>query len=200
MWKLLITVSNDANCSACASMKNSYAKTAIVDDPECHNCFFYRLLILWIYKGFQVCKVPVKSFWTIWSGTSVKKFPNNFDHQCRCQNMAGCCFVRSVIVTPGILLWKDNHGRLFMFQNLDTSDLEPYMNTQVNFTTFKLVQETFSGGQIIPGDFSEYDYATTMDSLLTLYHGIHLHYLRRRNCHWSGKDNILDVLSTVGFS
>ena len=72
------------------------------------------------------------------------------------------------------------------------------MFTQVNFTTFKLVQESFSGGQLISGDFSEYDYATTMDSLLTLYHGIHLHYRRRGTCHWSGKDSILAVLNKVG--
>ena len=87
---------------------------------------------------------------------------------------------------------------LSIFQNLDTRSLGPYMFTQVNFTTFKLVQESFAGGQLIPGDFSEYDYATTMDSLLTLYHGIHLQHRRKGNCHWIGKGSILGVLSKVG--
>ncbi len=76
--------------------------------------------------------------------------------------------------------------------------LEPYLFTEANLTTYKLVQNHLDVGGRLPQGFKEYHLAAAMDSMLTLYHSVKLHSHGRHNCRWTGANRIHKVLSKVG--
>ena len=73
-----------------------------------------------------------------------------------------------------------------------------YYYTQVNLTTLHLVQNERYYTDVDIGYFTDFEYATVYDSLLTMYDAIVLHHRNTGDCLWIGKDYITSTLARVG--
>ncbi len=107
---------------------------------------------------------------------------------------------RSVIINDNnatLSFPKQIRGIGVIFQSLDEALLEPYMFTEANLTTYRLVKAPLRRDARVPAGFSELHLAVAMDSILALYHGVKLNFHGKHTCRWTGHSRIHRVLSKV---
>lgn len=122
------------------------------------------------------------------------------------------CQLESIYVHQSVLFQFSSNSVYFKSRNINIQryqipflrvqapneqTLKRYADTQVNLTTFRLVQSHLPDNEFTTSHYSKREYAAVYDSLLALYHGIKLHYRNNRSCIWIGKDGIEAVLTKV---
>ena len=80
---------------------------------------------------------------------------------------------------------------------LERQDVDQYIYTQMNFTTFKLLKNFFCGLPI-PEHFPWSEYFTVFDSLVTMYQAVKANFRSRGHCQWLGQSHLYPMLAKVG--
>ena len=64
-------------------------------------------------------------------------------------------------------------------------------------TSLHIVKTHLPDNEFTAEQYSKPEYAAVYDSLLTLYHGVKIHYRNHSNCLWTGRDYLQAALTKV---